>query len=120
MGGSWERRIRTVRNVRTALLSRHGLQHDDESLRTFMIEAQEIGNCRPLAVNDLTFPECLEPLSPSQLLTMKSTVVLLPPGSLQQADIYSRKRWRRVQYLANEFWHKWETEFLQSLQARQK
>ena len=81
MGGAWERQIRSVRNVLAALLSRHGSQLDDESLSTFMVEAESIVNCRPLAVGDVSSPECLDPLTPNQLLTMKSSVVLPPPGS---------------------------------------
>ena len=120
MGGAWERQIRTVRNVLTALLNSHGSQLDDESLATFRTEAEAIVNCRPLTVDDLTSPEFLQPLSPSQLLTLKSNVVLPPPGSFQRADLYSKKRWRRVQYLANEFKVIWKTGYLQTLQARQK
>ena len=70
-----------MRNVLTALFSNHGSQLGDESLVTFMTEAEAIANCRPLTVDDLTSPECLQPLSPSQLLTLKSSVVLPPPGS---------------------------------------
>ncbi|KAK2570382.1 hypothetical protein P5673_005184 [Acropora cervicornis] len=51
---------------------------------------------------------------------MKSSVVLHPPGSFQCADLYSKKRWRRLQYLANEFWVKWKVDYLHSLQPRQK
>ena len=120
MGGVWERQIRTVRNILEALLMRHGSQLDDESLCTFMTEAEAIVNCRPLTVDDLSSPEGVEPLTPNHLLTMKSSVVLPPPGSFQVADLYSKKRWRRVQYLANEFWIKWKADFLQSLQTRQK
>ena len=58
--------------------------------------------------------------TPNHLLTMKSKVILPPPGIFQRADIYSRKRWRRVQYLIDEFWYRWRSEFLQSLQVRQK
>lgn len=67
MGGTWERQIRTVRDVLTALLSSYGLQLDGESLITFMTEAKVIVNYRPLTVDDLTSPECLQPLSPSHL-----------------------------------------------------
>ncbi|XP_061793005.1 uncharacterized protein [Nerophis lumbriciformis] len=35
-------------------------------------------------------------------------------------DLYLRKRWRRVQYLANEFWRRWRKEYLLNLQQRQK
>ena len=120
MGGVWERQIRTVRNILETLLMRHGSQLDDESLCTFMTEAEAIVNCRPLTVVDLSSPEGVEPLTPNHLLTMKTSVVLPPPGSFQVADLYSKKRWHRVQYLANEFWIKWKADILQSLQTRQK
>ena len=120
MGGIWERQIRTVRNILTALLSHHGSQLDDESLCTFFAEAEAIVNCRPLTVDDLNIVDGPVPLAPCQLLTMKSSVVLPPPGIFQRADLYSRKRWRRVQYLANEFWNKWKADYLQLLQTRQK
>ena len=51
---------------------------------------------------------------------MKSDVVFPPPGSFERADVYARKHWRRVQYLANEFWSRWKSEYLSSLQERQK
>ena len=104
----------------SALLMHHGSQLDDEALRTFMIEAESIVNCCTLAVYDLTSPDCLESLSPNQLLTLQSHVVLPPPGTFQWEDLYSKKRWQCVQYLGHEFWQKWKAEFLQSLQARQK
>ena len=117
MGGSWERQIRTVRSVISGLLDSHGEQLDDESLRTFMVEAKAIINSRPLSLSFASHPE---PLTPNHLLTMKCNVVPPPPGEFQRADVYSRKRWRRVQYLTNEFWNRWRKEFLQSLQIRQK
>ena len=118
MGGVWERQIRTVRSVLALLLERHGSQLDDKSLRTFMVEA--IVNCRPLTVDSISSSQFSEPLTPNHLLTMKSKVVLPPPGDFQRVDLYLRKRWRCVQYLVNEFWCKWKREFLQSLQSRQK
>ena len=60
MGGVWERQIRTVRNVLSVLLDQHGSQLDDESLRTFMTEAESIVNGRPLAVDTLNSPEHME------------------------------------------------------------
>ena len=114
MGGVWERQIRTVRNVMTSLLYQHGRQLDDESLSTFMTEAEAVINSRPLTVTQSN-PECLEPLTPNHLLTMKTKIVLPPPGIFQKADMYCRKRWKRVQYLANEFWNRWKREYVQSL-----
>ena len=54
------------------------------------------------------------------LLTQKSKVVYPLPGKFDGADVYSRKHWRRVQHLVNEFWERWRKEYLNSLQERSK
>ena len=86
MGGSWERQIRTVRNVLSAMLDTNGAQLDDESLVTFFCEAEAIVNSRPLTVESINDPDSLRPLSPNHLLTMKSKIVLPPPGIFGSAD----------------------------------
>ena len=68
--------MRTVRNVLASLLAQHATQGDDETLRTFMVEAEAIVNCRPLTVDTINSPQMPEPLTPSYLLTMKSKVIL--------------------------------------------
>ncbi|KAK6195425.1 hypothetical protein SNE40_000861 [Patella caerulea] len=120
MGGIWERQIRSVRNVLSGILEANGTQLDEESLQTFMCEAEAIVNSRPLTVESMSNPDSLISLSPSQILTMKTKVILPPPGVFQPADKYLRKRWRRVQHLADEFWSRWKKEYLVSLQERQK
>lgn len=109
-----------ARNVLSVLLDQCGSQLNDESLQTFMTEVEAVVNSRPLTVENLTSPDALEPITPNHLLTGKSRVVLPPPGEFQRADLYLRKRWRRVQHLANEFWVRWKGEFLHTLQLRQK
>ncbi|XP_038053892.1 uncharacterized protein LOC119726309 [Patiria miniata] len=120
MGGTWERLIRSIRQALSTLLQKHGQQLDDELLRTLMTEAEAIVNSRPLTYVDMVAPDSEEPLTPSQLLTLKSKVVLPPPGVFIQQDLYCRRRWRRVQYLANQFWSRWKTEYLSTLQERKK
>ena len=92
---------------------RRGIQNPNE-------EVESIVNSRPLSVNDLNDPEAPEPLTPNHLLTLKQKLVLPPPGKFQRADLYCRKWWRRVQYMANQFWFRWRREFLQNLQSRSK
>ena len=96
MGGVWECQIRSVCNVQSVLLGTNGNQLDDESLSTFMCEAEAIVNSRPLTVDGLADPDSLAPLTPNHLLTMKSKIMLSPPGNFQNVDMYSRRHWRRV------------------------
>ena len=84
-----------------------------------MVEVESIVNSRPLTVDTLG-DETMEALTPNHLLTMKSKVVLPPPGVFQKAEMYCKRRWRAVKYLANEFWNRWRKEYLVSLQSRHK
>ena len=120
MGGVWERQVRTVRNVLSVLLNQHSTQLDDQDLRTFFVEAENIVNGRPLTVDNINSPHSLAPLTPNHLLTMKTKIVLPPPSIFVKQDMYSIKRWRRAQYLANQFWSRWRKEYVQSLQPRSK
>ncbi len=120
MGGVWERQIRSVRSILSSLMKTHGHILNDESFRTLIVEAEAIVNSRPLTVDSLSDPESPNPLSPTNILTLKPKVTRGPPGVFQEADLYCRKRWRRVQHLANEFWLRWRREFLITLQSREK
>ena len=120
MGGIWERQIRITRAVLDSLLRNVGTQLDDDSLRTFMYEAAAIVNSRPRTVDSANDPLSLAPLTPNQILTMKHDVVLPPLGNFENTDLYSKKRWRRVQHLTHKFWKRWRKEYLQNLQVRSK
>ena len=119
MGGVWERQIWSVRSILSALMREHGHVLDDESLRTLLAEVECIINSRPLTVPS-SDPGDLDPLTPSHLLTMKSKIVMPPPGNFQKTDVYLRRRWKLVQYLSNVFWSRWRKEYVQSLQERAK
>ena len=120
MGGVWERQIRSVRSILSSLLYTHGESLNDESFRTLLAEVEAILNSRPLTVENLNDPNSPLPLSPANLLTMKSKIIMPPPGVFQKADLYCRKHWRRVQHIANEFWTRWRKEYLSTLQSRTK
>lgn len=119
-GGAWERQIRTVRSVLSKVLAQSAGRLDDASLRTFLYEAMYIVNSRPLTVNNISDPTSSEPLTPNHLITMKCAVPLPPPGKFVQEDVYATKRWRRVQYLSEQFWNRWRKEYLANLTLRQR
>ena len=115
-GGIWERQIRTVRKILTAVLHEQTIVEDN--LRTLFCEIEAIINSRPLTtVSD--DPSDLSPLTPNHLLHQRSGIPL-PPGIFDPADSISRKRWKQVQYLADIFWKRWSKEYLTALQERSK
>ena len=98
MSGICERHIRSARAILNSLLQTHGHSLDEQSLHTLMTETETIINYR---VNDGQSPK---PISPNNILTMKTKVVMPPPGIFQKPDLYCRSRCRRIQHLSNEFW----------------
>lgn len=120
MGGVWERQIRSVRSVLTSIQDQAANRLDTTSLRTFMYEVMAIVNSRPLTSEHINDPMGPEPLTPNHILTMKPTIIAPPPGEFVREDLYLHKRWKRVQFLANEFWTRWRKEYLMSLQQRNK
>ena len=89
---------------------------DDEGLATLLCEVESIVNGRPVTkVSD--DPRDLEALTPNHLPLLRSGPSA-PPGLFSKDEIYSRRRWRQVQYLADIFWRRWIKEYLPSLQVR--
>ena len=64
--------------------------------------SKSIINSRPLTVKTLSGINSQIPFSPSKLLTVKTNVVMPPNGLLTN----SRRRWRHVQHIAEEFWRR--------------
>ncbi|GAA6093825.1 uncharacterized protein LOC120481703, partial [Tachysurus ichikawai] len=79
-----------------------------------------IVNSRPLTVDGINDPQALEPITLNHLIMMKSKVALPPPGVFVKEDLYATKRWRRVQYLIEQFWSRWKREYLLNISMRQK
>lgn len=91
---------------------------DDDGLHTLLCEVEAIINDCPLTAAT-TDPSDVEVLTPNHLLLLKKQPAL-PPGAFNSDDVYSRRRWRQVQYMANLFWSRWTQEYLPSLQERHK
>jgi hypothetical protein len=116
-GGVWERLIRSVRKILYGILKERPQRLDDESLQTLFCEVEVVMNARPITTVTNSQNE-LEALTPNHLLLMKPATQ--PYGISEKQDNYSRKRWRQVQFLADTFWRRWTSEYLPTLQMRQK
>ena len=121
-GGCWERKIGSVRRVLEAtfkLISNRGVSRDE--FITFLAEAASIVNSTPLWTpsNDPNDPS---PLTPQMLLTLRRADEFHTLDDYTPEDIlsYGPKRYRRVQYLASQFWQRWRKEYLHTLTMRQK
>ena len=88
-GGVWERQIRTIRSVLSALLEKSASSLDGESFHMLICETEAIVNSRLLTVDNLSDPESLSPLTPNHFLTMKAKLVL-PPGVFQREETLAK------------------------------
>ena len=119
-GGVWERQIRTIRKIMNAILNEQNMKTagSDEQLRTLMCEIEMTINSRPLTrMSD--DPNDLDVITPQNLLLLHQTSSV-PPGIFEPKDLYARRRWRQMQYLAELFWKRWVKEYLPELQRRQR
>ena len=121
-GGSWERKIGSVRRVleATVVLTNNRFLSRDE-FTTFLAESASIVNNTPLWATS-TSPDDPTPLTPHMLLTMRTPNSPTYLDSFSDEDMlaYGQRRYRRVQYLSDQFWARWKTEYLHTLNIRHK
>ena len=58
-------------------------------------------NSHPLMVDTIIDVNSPATLAPANILTMKSKVILPLPEVFEGLDIFSKRKWRRVQHIAN-------------------
>lgn len=99
----WECIIRMIKKVLTSVLRQQGL--DDEGFQKCKMEAM---------LNDGSITKLSEDpneLEGNHLLVMKEKAVL-PPGLFEKSDLYTRRRWKQIQCIADFFWKRWVHEYL--------
>jgi hypothetical protein len=119
-GGVWERKIGSLKSIlECTLLQLCGRVLSRDELNTFLQEAAAVVNNTPLwEVSH--HPEDPAPLTPAMLMTLRDHPNPPPPESFSREDLlrYGSSRWRRVMFLADQFWDRWKRHYIQELQHR--
>ena len=115
-GGIWERLVRSSKVALKAIAGKQCV--NDETLLTFVAEAESLLNSRPLTSVSGN-PDDLEALTPNHFLLGRSNPAI-PLDVVTDKDLCSRKRWRHAQVMAQHFWKRWLREYLPKLTERRK
>ena len=121
MAGVWERKVGSVKKVlRSTMYLLKIRMLDRDEFETLLREAAAIVNSTPLSEISCDPSEPF-PVCPTMLLTLREKP---SPSSEEFIDrdlcAYGSKRWRRSQYLADQFWIRWKRDYILDQQARSK
>ncbi|XP_036347022.1 uncharacterized protein LOC118756363, partial [Rhagoletis pomonella] len=114
-GGCWERLIQCVKKLLQRVLKEEAPRV--ETLRSALIEAENIVNSRPLTEIPVS-PHDEEPLTPNHFLFGCTNSTQTP--SLDERHICPRKQWKIAQNLKDRIWKRWMVEYLPQLLCRPK
>ena len=103
MSGVWERLVQSAKRHLKAIVGDRLLS--EFALRPLFTEVEFIMNNRRIvaATDD---PADLEALTPNHFLLQRK-LTGLPPGFFVKEDHLGKKQWRKVQYLTDVFWKRW-------------
>lgn len=115
-GGLWESAVRSTKHHLRRLLNGHTLHF--EQLATVLKKIEAILNSRPMLALSDDVQDRLA-LTPGDILT-GAPILATPEPNLTEIPINRLKQWRLTQRFAQEFWQRWHTEYLNTLQQRHK
>ncbi|XP_018359704.1 PREDICTED: uncharacterized protein LOC108758957 [Trachymyrmex cornetzi] len=115
-GGSWESAIKIVKRKFYAVTK--GLVLTFEKCYTLLVEIEAVVNSRPITPcsND---PQDLSVLTPAHFLVGD---FLFQPVQRNYVDVFDKylSRWQHLQKVRQDFWRRWQTEYLMEQQRRSK
>ena len=121
-GGVWERKVGSVKRILDGALKQLGMRMlSRDEFSTLLAEAASIVNNTPLWDISSNAEDPL-PLSSAMLLTLRDGANCNTVDAATETDLlaYGKARWRRVQYLSQQFWVRWRAHYLHTLQERRK
>lgn len=115
-GGLWESNIKVAKMLFSA--AARGASFNVLELQTVFYQVAAIMNSRPLT-SVLSNAGAPEPLTPGHFLIGRAMNALPIPGShLEEGNL--SMRWKRIQAQTQQFWQKWQNEYLQHLRCLAK
>lgn len=114
-GGLWEAGVKSIKHHLKRILTTH---LTFEEMSTVLCSIEACLNSRPLCPIDLS-DEKTEPLTPGHFLIGEAPITV-PSPSLKDVKVGHLTRWQYSQKLVNDFWSRWQKEYLSRLQQRPK
>lgn len=115
-GGLWEAGIKSIKSHLKRVLGNRSLTFEEFS--TLLTQIEGILNSRPLCPMS-SDPDDNTALTPSHFLIGR-TLTVLPEYDLQNIAENRLDKWQRIQILVQQLWGRWQLEYLNELQMRQK
>ncbi|XP_062541004.1 uncharacterized protein LOC134209035 [Armigeres subalbatus] len=115
-GGLWEAAVKSVKGHMRRVIGNRMLKCDE--MQTVVAQIEACLNSRPLTPmsND---PTDLEVLTPGHFLIQRP-LTAVPEPNLSELPENRLSRWQRVQQYSQVIWRRWSTDYLSSLQSRNR
>lgn len=115
-GGIWESGIKSAKHHVKRVIG--NLHLTFEELQTLFAQVEAILNSRPLCPMTSN-PNDFLPLSPGHFLIGRA-LTSFPSPQIEEVDPNKLKRFQRLEQIRQHFWRRWQNEYINELQRRQK
>nr|XP_026486537.1 uncharacterized protein LOC113393726 [Vanessa tameamea] len=115
-GGLWEAGVKSIKHHLQRIVTTH-LTY--EEMTTVLCQVEACLNSRPLCPLDDTDSDNLDVLTPGHFLIGEAPIIV-PSPDMSNFKMSALSRWQHTQKLVNDFWHRWQDEYLSRLQQRPK
>ncbi|XP_047032656.1 uncharacterized protein LOC124639368 [Helicoverpa zea] len=115
-GGIWESGIKSAKHHVKRVIG--NLHLTFEELQTLFAQVEAILNSRPLCPMTSN-PNDFLPLSPGHFLIGRA-LTTFPYPQIEEVDPNKLKRFQRLEQIRQHFWRRWQNEYINELQRRQK
>lgn len=115
-GGLWEAAVRGAKRHLIRVNGSTRLTY--EEMATMLAQVEACLNSRPLCQLDETV-DTLNPLTPGHFL-IGEPIISIPDNRYNQISTSQLSRWQLIQKQTQDFWRRWQVEYLNTLQQRHK